>query len=485
MLREVEAGRLTARRRGGAAAPLSRRDRLVVGVLALGALDLGFEQFMIIPILPAVQRAEEATVTATTWLLSGFLLAAVAAVPVLSRLGDMYGRRRLLFFSVGVFAVGSLVCALSDSLPGLIAGRVVQGIGAAVGPLAIGLARDRAPAGRAPMWIGLLIAVAGVGAALGLLLGGVLVEHLSIAAVFWFLFALAAALLLVVWLVPESPVRSGDRPDVAGGGLLTAALLMALLAISQGNHWGWSSIPVVGLLAGSVVTLAVFVVVERSSRAPLIDMRLMAQRSVWSAVLAAFAMGFSLFIAGVTVPQIATLPDSSGYGLGWTFAETGLVLLPGALAIVLGAWTSGALVSRIGARALVACGGAAAAAAYAMLAWNHGSVAWLVGSNVPLGFGIGLAFAAITNLVVSSVDEGRTAVFVSTTAVSRSTGAALGAQVAAAIVLAAGVGAGGFPGEEGFTDAFVLGLVAACVALAATAAMPGRGSDPLRSGSPM
>jgi MFS family permease len=437
---------------------------------------------MIVPILPAVQRAEEATLSATTWLLSGFLLAAVVAVPVLGRLGDMYGKRRLLLFSVGAFAVGSLVCALADSLPGLIAGRVVQGIGAAIGPLAIGLARDRAPSGRAPMWIGLLIAVSGAGAALGLLLGGVLVEHLSVSAVFWFLFAVAGALLLVAWLVPESPVRKGARPDVVGGGLLAAALLMALLAISQGNNWGWSSVKVVGLLAGSGITLAVFVMVERSSPAPLVDMRLMAQRSAWSAVLAAFSMGFALFIAGVTVPQIATLPDSSGYGLGLTFAETGVVLLPGALAIVLGAWTSGALVGRTGARVLVGCGGAAAALAYALLAWNHDSVAWLVGSNIPLGLGIGLALAAITNLVVSSVDEGRTAVFAATTAVSRATGAALGAQVAAAIVIAAGVGTSGFPAEEGFTRAFVLGLAGAGVALAATVAMPGRGGDPLRRG---
>ena len=448
-------------------------------VLALGALDFGLEQFMIIPILPAVQR-EQASLTAATWLLTGFLLAAVTAAPVLGRLGDMYGKRRLLLVSVAAFAVGSLVCALAGSIEGLIAGRVVQGIGAALGPLAIGLARDQAPRGRAPMWIGLLVATAGAGAALGLLLGGVLVDYVSIAAVFWFLFGLAAALLLAVWLlIPETPVRDAVRPDWAGGLLLSAALLAALLAISQGNNWGWSSRLIVGLFVASAVALAAFVAVERAISAPLVDMRLMARRPAWSANLVAFAMGFALFIAGVIVPQIATLPEASSYGFGLTIAQTGVVLLPGALAIVLGGWASGALVRRTGARTLVRFGALSAATAYAALALDHGSVASVVAANVALGLGIGLAFAAITNLVVRSVGERRTSVFAATTAVSRSTGAALGAQVAAAIVIGAGLVGPGFPAERGFTAAFILAFVATLVALAATVAMPARRADPL------
>jgi MFS family permease len=397
----------------------------------------------------------------------------------------MYGKRRLLLVSVCAFAVGSLVCALSGSLEGLIAGRVIQGVGAALGPLAIGLARDRAPTGRAPVWIGLLVAAAGAGAALGLLLGGALVDYASVAAVFWFLFALAAVLLVAIaLLVPETPVRAAARPDWAGGLLLTTGLLAALLAISEGNTWGWGSVRVVSLFAVSAIAFAVFVVVERSSAAPLVDMRLMARRPAWSANLVAFALGFALFIAGVVVPQIAALPRVSGYGLGLSFAQTGLFLLPGALAIVVGGWVSGTLVRRTGARALVGCGAVSAAFAYAALALDHGAVASVVAANVALGLGIGLAFAAITNLVVGSVGEDRTSVFAATTAVSRSMGAALGAQVAAAIVIGAGLVGPGFPAERGFTGAFVLGLVATVVALAATVAIPGRTADPLQEAVP-
>ena len=448
-------------------------------VLAVGALDLGLEQFMVIPILPAVQQTYAASLTSATWLVTGFLLAAVTAAPIVARLGDMYGKRRLLLVSVGAFAVGSLICALAESMTALIAGRVVQGTGAALGPLAVGLARDRVSRERAPVLIGLLVAAAGTGAAIGLLLGGVLVDAFSVDAVFWFMFAVAVGLLLaVLLLVPETPVRESVRPDWGGGLLLAAALGTALLAITQGNAWGWDSARFVILMAVSAVVLVGFVVVERRVSAPLVDMRLMARRPAWSANLASFAMGFGLFIAGVVIPQIASLPAASGYGFGLTFAETGLVLLPGALGIIAGAWVSGSLVHRTGARALVRAGALAAAIAYAWLALDHGSVGSVVTANVPLGFGIGLAFAAITNLVVRAVSERSTAVFVATTLVSRVTGAALGAQVAAAIVIAEGISPPGFPAEDGFTEAFVLGLAAALVAFGAAVAIPSRAADP-------
>jgi MFS family permease len=462
------------------AVPLIRSDRAAAGVLVVGALDLGLEQFMILPILPAVQQAYGASITATAWLVTGFLLTAVASAPVLGRLGDLYGKRRVLLVAIGAFAIGSLVCALADSVGWLIAGRVIQGVGAGLGPLAIGIARDRAPPGRAPVWIGLLIACAGAGAAVGLVAGGFLVQHVSVAAVFWVLVGIACVLFLgVVLFVPESPARgSASRPDWIGSLLLTAALLAFLLAVTHGNTWGWDSWRVVMLLVVSALVLVIFAGFERSSPAPLVDMHLLAQRPAWSANLVAFSLGFALFIAGLVVPRIATLPTDSGYGLGLTYAQAGLVLLPGALGIVAGGWAAGVLVRRVGARLLVASGALVAAVGYAGLALDHGSVAAVVVSNLPVGLGIGLAFATLTNLVVRSVDETRTAVFAATVAVSRSTGAALGTQIAAATVIAAGVSSG-YPIERGFTGAFVLGLVAALVALTATAAIPPPRADPL------
>jgi MFS family permease len=459
--------------------PFVRSDRAAAWVLGVGALDLGLEQFMILPVLPAIQRDHGTSITTVAWLQTAFLLAAVAAVPLFGRLGDMYGKRRLLLIAIAAFAAGSLVCALANSIEGLIAGRAVQGVGAGLGPLAIGIARDRAPRGRAPVWIGLLIATAGAGAAVGLLAGGVLAEHASVSAIFWVLFGIAAVLFAgVVLLVPETSRGTSTRPDWIGSFLLVGALVSFLLAVSKANTWGWGSAKVVILIVAAVVVLITFIAYERATAEPLLDMQLLSRRPAWSANLVAFAMGFALFIAGIVVPQIATLPSVSGDGLGLTYTQTGLVLLPGALAIIVGGWASGLLVGRLGARTVVAVGALAAAIGYAVLAAADRSVAVLVLGNVPVGLGIGLAIAALTNLVVGSVDHGRTSAFAATTAVSRTAGAALGTQIAAALVISAGV-AGQAPADEGFTRAFVLGLIAAVVALGATAAIPAPSSDPL------
>jgi MFS family permease len=459
--------------------PFVRSDRAAAWVLGVGALDLGLEQFMLLPVLPAIQEARGTSITTVAWLQTAFLLAAVAAVPLFGRLGDMYGKRRLLLLAIAAFAAGSLVCALASSVGGLIAGRAVQGLGAGLGPLAIGIARDRAPRGRAPVWIGLLIATAGAGAAVGLLVGGVLAETASVSAIFWLLFGVAVVLFAgVILFVPESPRGTSTRPDWFGSLLLVGALVCFLLAVSKANTWDWSSAKVVILIVASVLVLIAFIAYERSAAEPLLDMHLLARRPAWSANLVAFAIGFALFIAGIVIPQIATLPLASGYGLGLTYAQTGLILLPGALAIIVGGWASGLLVGRLGARTVVGIGALAAAIGYAGLAAADRTTAVLVIGNAPVGLGIGLAVAALTNLVVRSVDHGRTSTFAATTAVSRTVGAALGTQIAASVVISAGV-VGRFPADEGFTRALVLGLIAALVGLGATAAIPASSSDPL------
>jgi MFS family permease len=282
----------------------------------------------------------------------------------------------------------------------------------------------------------------------------------------------------VVLFVPESPRGASTRPDWIGSLLLVGALVCFLLAVSKANTWDWSSAKVVILIVTSVLMLIAFIAYERSAAEPLLDMHLLARRPAWSANLVAFAMGFALFIAGIVIPQIATLPLASGYGLGLTYAQTGLILLPGALAIIVGGWASGLLVGRLGARTVVGIGALAAAIGYGVLAASDRSVAVLVSGNVPVGLGIGLAVAALTNLVVRSVDQSRTSAFAATTAVSRTAGAALGTQIAAAIVISVGM-VGRFPAEQGFTRALVLGLIAAVVGLGAAVAIPASSSDPL------
>ena len=455
---------------------------VILAVLTLGVLDLGLEQSIVLPALPGIARAERVTPDTVAWLVTGYLLAAAVALPLFSRLGDLFGRRRMLVASLLAFGSGSLVCALSGSLAGLIAGRVVQGIGAAVAALAIGVIRDLLPRGQVPVAVGLLVAAAGAGYAVGLVLGGVFVDRASVAAIFWFLLGASGLLLLaVLLLVPDRGTRASGPVDWLGAALLAGGTSTLLLAISKGNDWAWGSARTLVLLVVGVALLVAFAHHELRARFPLVDVRLMASRSLAGANVAALTVGFGLFIAGVVIPQLATLPRATGYGLGLSATGAGLILLPGALAIILFGALGGRLVPVVGARALVGLGTACAAVAYVSLALRHGTAAAVAAANGLLGAGTGLSLAAIATLVVGSVAARDISGSIGVNGLLRIIGSALGAQIAAAVITAAGLFGGLVPKETGFTGAFVLGAVAAGLATLTAVVLPARRTDPARS----
>src|SRR5262245_8416715 len=311
-------------------------------VLGLGALDLGLEGAIVLPALPALAEQYGASLVAISWVATGFSLASVVAIPLFGRLGDIFGKRRLLLVALAAFALGSLLCALTDSVGVVIAGRIVQGLGAGVGPLAYGLARDTVAPERLPHAIGTVVGMAGAGSAVGFLLSGLLVDYVSVGAIFWFMFVLPLALGVGVALfVPESPVRARSGVDVGGAVLLALGLATLLLAITKGADWGWSSGRIVGLFVAAAASLAGFVLVEHRIRDPLVDLALVVTHPFVNAHACAVALGFALFIAPFVVPLIAASPTSTGYGLGLSTTQTGVLLMPVALGALAGGWAVG------------------------------------------------------------------------------------------------------------------------------------------------
>ena len=485
--------------------PGGKANRALI-VLAVGVLDLGLEQGIIAPALPAIERRYGASPTAGTWLLTGFLLAAAVAIPLAGRIGDQFGRRRMLMWSLGLFALGSLVCALAGSIDLLIVGRVVQGLGAGVGPLALALARDRLPAERLTTAVGLLLAAGSVGAVVGLLLAGVLVDHVSVPAIFWVLFATALALVVLVAVaVPESPAGARAPLDIPGALALAGALGSLTLAVSRGSAWGWGSPRTVSLLIAAAALTVAFAVRERMARAPLVDPRALALRSIWSANLAMGGLGFSLLTAFALVPLIGAYPRATGYGLGLSTTQIALVLVPSSLATLLAGPLGGRLIPRTGSRAQALVGTLLATVTYVMLALMHPSVALLALATIPLGAGLGLALGAITDLVALTSPVDQTAATLGLNTVIRMVAAALGAQIAIAVVTAAprlsapsalpgthARTAGGaglpphllaalrIPAESGFTNAFWVAAAATGVSLLAISLTPSRRADPAR-----
>jgi EmrB/QacA subfamily drug resistance transporter len=313
---------------------------LTLGILTLAATAYALQQTMVVPALPAFQEDLDASTTWVTWVLTGFLLSAAVLTPILGKLGDRFGKERLLVASLAIFFVGCVGCALAPDIWTLIAARVVSGAGGAVFPLSFGIIRDEFPPEKVKVGIGLLSAVFGVGGGFGLVLSGLIVDNASwrwmfvIGAV-----VVAVSMVLVHRFVPESPVRSSARVDVPGAILLSAMLTTLLLGLSEGESWGWTSAAVLGLFALSALCAVVWVVLELRVDEPLIDMRVLADRPVLLTNATALISGFAMFGSFVLVPRFVEAPaglppdiaSQLGYGFDASATKTGLYLLPGAL----------------------------------------------------------------------------------------------------------------------------------------------------------
>ncbi len=434
-----------------------------LAILSLAGLAFSLAQTMVIPALGDMKERLGADETGIAWTLTGYLLAAAVATPVFGRLGDMFGKRRMLVISLGFFAAGSVVSALGSSLEVVVAGRVLQGVGGGIFPLCFGIIRDEFPPARVAGSIGLISAILGIGGGAGLILGGTLSDAFGYHVLFWIgtgmaLIALAAAQLFV----PESPVRTAGRVDIRGAVVLAVGLVLPLYAIANATQWGWGSGRTLGLLAGGAVILAAWVKLEQHTAQPLVNITTLRSPTVFMTNLATLFVGFGMFGSFLLIPQLAEAPTSTGYGFGLGATGAGLLMLPGSVAMLFIGPLSGRLSATVNPKLPLALGGALTGLGLVSLGVAHGTeVAVLLGSLV-LSIGIGFAFAAMPNLIVAAVPREQTGEATGFNQLVRSVGSSLGSQVSAAILAGSAIASG--PTESGYTTAF---LVSAGVALAA------------------
>jgi EmrB/QacA subfamily drug resistance transporter len=448
---------------------------VTLAVLAVAALAYALQQTMVAPALPEIQRQLGASTTAVTWVLTVYLLTASVTTPILGRLGDMFGKERTIVAVLCVFAIGSLIAALSHSIEMLVVGRAVQGAGGAVFPLAFGIIRDEFPRERVATAIGLISATFGIGGGAGLALSGLIVDHLSYEWIFWFGFAVVIVAIVATHLfVPESPVKSPARIDWPGALLLSGGLVCLLLAVSEGTRWGWGSPGIIGLFAAAAVILAVWARLEHRTSEPLVDVDLLRVRAVWTVNLTGFLIGFGMFGSFILIPQFVQAPAAAGYGFGVGVTGAGLFMLPSAVVMLVAGPLAGVLAGRVGSKVPLLLGTICAGASFALLAVAHTHEWHVVVAVTLLGFGIGLSFASMANLIVEAVPQSQTGEATGMNTIMRTIGGAFGAQIAAVIVAGHVVAGSGFAKESGFTAAFVMGTVAAGLALLAATLIPGR-----------
>jgi EmrB/QacA subfamily drug resistance transporter len=455
--------------------PERQHPNLTLAVLTTAALAYALSQTMVAPALPDIQHTLGTSTTSVTWVLTAYLLSASIATPIIGRFGDMFGKERVLVLVLGAFSVGTLVCALSHSIAVLVAGRVIQGIAGAIFPLAFGIIRDEFPRERVGTGIGLISATFGIGGAAGLVLSGVIVDHLSYEWLFWLslVVTLPAMLATHLW-IPESPVKSPARIDWGGAGLLSATLLCLLMGVSYGPQWGWDSPRVLGLFAAAAVLAVVWVRFEGHVREPMVDMHVMRRRAVWTTNLTGLLVGFGMFGSFILIPQLVQMPAAAGFGFAASVTEAGLFLLPSAAVMLVAGPLAGALGNRFGSRVPLVLGTIIATAAFALLAVAHDQRWEIYLAGALMGVGIGFSFAAMANLIVDAVPQDQVGVATGINSIMRTIGGSLGAQIAASIVATHLVAGSGLPAETGFTEAFVLSAVVLVLACVAALAIPRR-----------
>lgn len=442
-------------------------------ILGTAALSFALAQTSLIPAIGDLIATFHTDAAGVAWTLTGYLLSAAVCTPLLGRLGDMFGKRRMLVVALALFAAGNVVSALGDSLGVVVAGRVLQGAGGGIFPLCFGVIRDEFPAERVRTSIGLISATAGIGGGLGLVMGGLLVDHASYHWIFWVGAVVAAlAALAAELLIPESPVRTPGRVDLRGAAILALGLVLPLYAVAEANAWGWGSFRTLGLIAAGVAVLVAWVVVERRTDEPLADIPTLARPPVLMTNLATLLTGFGMFGSFILIPQLAEAPTSTGYGFGAGATHAGLLLLPGSLTMLVAGPFSGVLGGRYGSKIPLAIGGFVAAAGLLLIGLVHGTEAEVVIFTVVMFSGIGLAFAAMPNLIVDAVSQAQTGEATGFNALVRSVGSSLGSQVSGSILAGSIVAQGGLPSDGSFRTAFGISAGVALVAAATAMLIP-------------
>jgi predicted MFS family arabinose efflux permease len=303
-------------------------------------------------------------------------------------------------------------------------------------------------------------------------LAGPIVNALSYRWLFWLPMVLTmAAAVAAHFLVPESQNKTSGRISWPPAVLLSAWLVALLIALSEAPVWGWGSGKVIGLIVAAVVLAAAWIEVERRSAVPLIDMKMMRRKAVWTNNLVALLFGAGMYASFAFLPEFVQTPASSGYGFGASITQSGLILLPLTVMMFLVGLVTNRLTGVLGGKIVVLLGSLSGVVGMGLVAFVHGEQWELYIWTAIMGIGFGLAYAAMSSLIVASVPPEQTGVASGMNANIRTIGGSVGAALMSSIVTAA-IGRGGLPKESGYTNGFAVLTLAFLLAAVAAVLIP-------------
>ncbi|GAA3836850.1 MFS transporter [Sphaerisporangium flaviroseum] len=453
--------------------------------LALAGFTVSLVNTLPIPLLGTLPELLDTTQTHAYWTVTATLLVGAMSTPIAGRLGDMYGKRRVLLWCLGSLVAGSVVCGLAGSVSVLIAGRALQGCAAGALPVGLGIMRDRLLAGRRAHGFAAMSAAIGVGGTVGFPLAALMAEHADWHALFWLVAAIGLVNhLLVVFRVPDGGIRHGGRFDWAGAVTLSTGLVCTLLVLSKGQEWGWAGGATMATALVGTVTISWWARLQWQADEPLVNLRLLKDRAMLLATVATLLIGFAMFALALVIPRVLQSSRATGYGVELSMVEAGLVLAAAGLAMMLAAPVSVRVAARWRHRGTLLLGCGVVGAGYALVIPFPGRsdglvIMGLVTAGVVVGVGLGLAFFAMPAIVAERSPAAEIAAANGLNALIRQLGAALCSALTSAVYanlsirLPAGDGSQlVFPSRDGLTVALLAACAACALAASATALIP-------------
>ncbi|GGW39485.1 MFS transporter [Streptomyces lucensis JCM 4490] len=455
--------------------PSPRAGAAVVPVLAFAGIVVAVMQTLLVPVIKDLPQLLDTAPSNATWVLTSTLLSGAVATPIMGRLGDLYGKRRMLVLSLAVMVAGALVSAVTSELLTMIVGRTLQGFAMGAIPLGIGLMRDMLPRERLGSAMALMSSSIGVGGGLALPAAALVAQHSDWHVLFYGAAGLGAlAIALTCLVVPESPMRAKGSFDLLGALGLSTGLVLLLLPITKGSDWGWSSGTTLGLFGASAVVLVLWGLFELRVPAPLVDLRTTARREVLLTNLASIMVGVSFYVVSLVLPQLLQLPTATGYGLGRSMVVAGLCVAPLGLTMMFTAPVYARLSARYGPKVTLITG-------LLIIAVGYGGglglmdAAWqTVVTSVVLGAGIGLAYSSLPALIVGAVPASETGAANGLNTLMRSIGTSVSSAVIGMVLAntANDVGGVAVPTMHGFRVSFLIATAAVAVGLLLAAFLP-------------
>jgi predicted MFS family arabinose efflux permease len=450
---------------GRAAGPV-----LLVVALSVVVTTLSLLQSLVVPVLDRIAEQLDVSASAAGWVLTANLLAAAVLTPVLGRLGDLKGERPVIIGILVTVAAGTVLAIATSSLPLLLLGRVLQGASYGLFPLSISVLRRELPERRLGTGMSVVSSTLGVGGVAGLVATGLLAgDDSDYRQPFWIGLGITLlALLLAVRLLPRRAATASGGVDWWGAAVLGVGLSLLLLFVSQGHAWGWSSPATLGCLAGSVVVLAGWLLLQRRTAEPLVRPSMLADRRTVVPNVVGLLTGVAMFASFLAVLQyVQSPPEVTGYGFGATVLEATVVyLLPGGILGILLAPFAGSVVTRFGGQPILAVGATFGTAGFVLLTWFRSESWAVIGAGLLTQVAVTIAYAALPSLVVQAVHEDETGVANAINSICRSLGQALGSTLAVTLIAARIDPDTGLPRDVAFT-------LVACIGVGASVAILG------------